>query len=265
MGVHVLNILFEHRFWLQILGDHSRFIYNSLSPNEIDKISKANYFIEKFDALLYQARKDLTPKETETLTMAAYKSTHDLRNFKLKIISEQLTGEIVISQSPTFINHMVNELEEYLFILNQVMNNIPPNVCSLNYHMLWLPDGSGHAASISSTLDFTEKSFINEARSFSKTFDDLYLKAIEFSGFTKTGLDSFPALDDLNFTAEKVMLNFKKYLEILLYKISNKKTLGTLVPLVLDHMNREECYYLTKLATVSETKSPNCDPTKPRI
>ena len=140
----ILNILFEHRFWLQILGDHSRFIYNSLSPTEIDKISKANYFIGKFDNLLYQARKDLTPNETEALTKAAYKSTHDLRSFKLKIISEQLTGEIAISQPPTFINHMVNELDEYLFILNQVINNIPQNVCALNYHMLWLSDGSRH-------------------------------------------------------------------------------------------------------------------------
>lgn len=61
------------------------------------------------------------------------------------------------------------------------------------------------------------------------------------------------------------MLDFKKFLEILLYKRSDKRTLGIIAPLVLDHMNREECYYLTKLATVSETKSPICDPTKPRI
>ncbi|MBU3177540.1 DUF2935 domain-containing protein [Clostridium estertheticum] len=88
-----------------MLGDHSRFIYNSLSPNEIDKISKAKYFIEKFDDLLYQARKDLTPNETEDLTMSAYKSAEDLRGFKLKIISEQLIGEIKISQPPTFINY----------------------------------------------------------------------------------------------------------------------------------------------------------------
>ncbi|WP_369525268.1 hypothetical protein [Clostridium estertheticum] len=36
------------------------------------------------------------------------------------------------------------------------------------------------------------------------------------------------------------MINFKKHLEVLFCKISDKKTLCTLVPLVLDHMNREE-------------------------
>lgn len=31
-----------------------------------------------------------------------------------------------------------------------------------------------------------------------------------------------------------------------------------------DHMFREECYYLTKLAMVAGTKNPTCDSTKPR-
>ena len=69
----------------------------------------------------------------------------------------------------------------------------------------------------------------------------------------------------LNLTAERGMLDFKKYLEILFDKITSKKALGTLEPLILDHMNREEYYYLTKLATVSETKDPDCDPTRPRV
>ena len=35
------NALFENRFWLQIMGDHSRFIYYSLAPNETAHIHKA--------------------------------------------------------------------------------------------------------------------------------------------------------------------------------------------------------------------------------
>lgn len=260
-----MNILFEHRFWLQILGDHSRFIYSSLAPSEIDKISKSNNFIDKFDDLLYEARKDLSTIEIDSLTMLVYKEAQNLRQFKLQIITEQLIGKIEIALPPTFINHMVNELEEYLFILSQAIESKQKKACSLHYHLLWLSDGIGHAASISSNLDLTEKLLIKEAKHFSKTFEDLYLKAIEFSGYTRTGLSNFPALDDLDFTAEREMLDFKKYLELLLSKVSDKKTLGTIAPLVLDHMNREECYYLTKLSAVSKTKVPDCDPTKPRV
>jgi hypothetical protein len=41
--------------------------------------------------------------------------------------------------------------------------------------------------------------------------------------------------------------------------------LGTLSPLMADHMSREECYYLMKLSEVTDVKDPNCYPTKPRV
>ena len=260
-----MNILFEHRFWLQILGDHSRFIHDSLAPSETDKIAKATSFIDIFDNLLYEARKDLSAMETHNLTMLAYEATKDLREFKLQIIAEHLIGEIQILLPPSFINHMVNELEEYLMVLNNVLHNNPKEACALHHHLLWLPDGFGHATAISSNLDLTEKLLINEARCFTGIFEDLYLRAIEYSEYTRTGLCNFPALEQLNSTVEKKMLDFKRYLEELLCKVSSNKTLGTIQPLLLDHMNREECYYLTKLATVSVTKIPDCDPTKPRV
>jgi hypothetical protein len=37
--------LFEHRFWLQVLGDHSRFILYALSPKESSEIQTAEQFI----------------------------------------------------------------------------------------------------------------------------------------------------------------------------------------------------------------------------
>ena len=43
---------------------------------------------------------------------------------------------------------------------------------------------------------------------------------------------------------------------------NSKSLLGTLSPLTVDHMNREECYYLSKLSQVSVVKRPNCDPAK---
>ena len=48
--------LFEHRFWLQILGDHARFIYNALAPVELKDIAIAHSFINQYDQLLGQAR-----------------------------------------------------------------------------------------------------------------------------------------------------------------------------------------------------------------
>lgn len=160
---------------------------------------------------------------------------------------------------------MVNEVNEYIFILTELMrNNIPP-IRDIHLHLLWLPDGSGHASNIASSLDVTEKELIKKSKQYSKEFDNLYLRTIEYNGYTRTGICHFPALDSLNNNADKTMNCFKEFLNELKKGIIEKKILGTLVPLIPDHMFREECYYLTKLSMVSNIKKPECDPTKPRV
>lgn len=41
--------------------------------------------------------------------------------------------------------------------------------------------------------------------------------------------------------------------------------LGTFSALMADHMMREECYYLMKIAESTNTQEPACDPAKPRL
>ena len=45
------SAMFEHRFWLQIMGDHARFILQALAPAETANIAKAEYFQHAFDRL----------------------------------------------------------------------------------------------------------------------------------------------------------------------------------------------------------------------
>lgn len=258
-------ILFEHHFWLQILGDHSRFILNSLSPKETLFINEANKFIFIFDSLLEKSKKPLSSEELSSLNYEAYSASIKIRNFKLTILNKHIEGKINISLHPTFINHMLNELDEYIFILNElIMGNIPTRR-DISLHLLWLLDGSGHASAISSNLDETEKNLIKESMQYSKVFADLYLKTIEFNGYTRTGICEFPALKKLNMNADQTMSCFKEFLDKLEKNILEKKVLSTLSPLIPDHMHREECYYLTKLSMIAGTKDPECNPTKPRI
>lgn len=41
--------------------------------------------------------------------------------------------------------------------------------------------------------------------------------------------------------------------------------LGTFVPLMANHMFREECYYLSKVAESAGIEKPDCKPAKPRL
>lgn len=266
MNIHLQeNILFEHRFWLQILGDHARFIFESLAPSEHEEIERAKYFIGTFDNLLDYARNNLSSEEIYTLIHQASNQTGKLRDFKLHLLERHLIGKISINLSPTFINHMVNELEEYERILQAYLSGNLPPANLMDIHLLWLSDAVGHAATITSLLDMVEADEIQKSEKFTKQFEHYYLKAIELAGYLRTNVHHFPALNRFHHQAEMEMKLFQSFLHELEEMRMKDELLGVLTPLMADHMSREECYYLMKLSEVSEVKAPDCYPTRPRI
>lgn len=265
IDIYEKKALFEHRFWLQILGDHGRFILNALSAEEIQDTKRAEWFINVFDRLLVEAHKDLSGISLMQVTREAYHHAIQLRAFKLHLLRRHLMGKVKIQISPTFLNHMLNELEEYVNVLCLLLSVQVPIFHPIHHHILWLSDAVGHAAGIIADLDEIEKDLIEKSTEFKKNFEALYEKAIEVSGYMRTNLYDFPALSRFNHQAEITMTPFKEFLEDLAeLKLSNQ-ILGTLLPLMADHMSREECYYLLKLSESSDTEVICCDPAKPRI
>jgi hypothetical protein len=259
------DIIFEHRFWLQILGDHGRFILNELSPTEIEEIQGAKHFIDVFDKLLEISRQQLSDSEVIKLTNDAYHYAQELRTFKLNLLRQHLAEKIKIGLPPTFINHMLNELEEYLRVIEVFKERKPYCMHAVHHHLLWLIDASGHATAIINGLDDVEKRLKLKAKDFEMNFEDLYLKAIEMAGYLRTNLSKFPALSRFNVESKLQIGMFMEYLKEIEELRLSKKALGTLMPLILDHMFREECYYLIKLSMVTDLARPDCDPTKPRL
>jgi hypothetical protein len=258
--------LFEHRFWLQIMGDHSRFIFFSLAPTESEYILTAQEFIILFDQLLEQSHKLMSDPELVELNRKAYEATYRLREFKLELLSMSLTSDLKSHLPPSFYNDMLNELEEYLFILNSLINRQVVILHPLHYHMLWLTDAVGHAASISAELDFVEKDLIDRACRYEMQFQDLNTKSLLMNGYLRTQLGSFPSMDRLNEQAGIAITNFMEFLDNIRDQRMDGRVLGTLMPLMADHMSREECYYLWKLSETTKTiRKPDCDPSRPRI
>lgn len=265
-GNYFDTALTENRFWLQIMGDHSRFIFFSLAPNEVEYLQRAQDFIISYDELLDQAKNATNTKELELVTGQAYELTLQLRAFKLLLLSQTLSSDIKIHLTSTFINDMLNELEEYLTIISLLQSKESVLFHPIHYHLIWLADAVGHAASVASTLDPVEKDKINKSNNYESQFMDLLFKATMMNGYLRTELNSFPSLDRLNKQVETIILSFKDFLiEIRDQRISGQ-ILGTLFPLMADHMAREECYYIWKLSqTAGLTKRPDCDPASPRI
>ncbi|GGD00580.1 hypothetical protein GCM10007216_34170 [Thalassobacillus devorans] len=256
---------FEHAFWLQILGDHARFIRDSLYPSEKEDIEIAKAFIEIFDDMAVKSR-DLSKSQAQEFTRRAGEHVRSFRQYKLSIIRRLLEGEIEIHLPPTFINHMVNELEEYLLVIGYLgKGEVPPVFHELHHHMLWLLDASGHAGAINDSMDATEQHIKKQSDTFRQTFNDLYLKSVEMTGYLRANLESFPALSRFNNETKIEMKLFQTFLKELEEMELSEQVLGTFTALMADHMFREECYYLFKVAESTAAEYPSCDPTKPRV
>lgn len=253
---------FEHRFWLQILGDHSRFIHEALAPVQKEEIEKAQHFILVFDTLLGYAN----TAEITQLSAEAEREVQGLKEFKLELIRKHLIGKIKIHLTPTFLNHMVNELEEYERILQHLKaGQVPPVYHEVHHHLVWLLDAAGHSDAIYTNLDNTEKSLREKSEIFTKHFEAFYLKAVELAGYLRTSLSTFPALTKMNSDTQLEIKLFQSFLQEIEELRLSHQALGTFAPLMADHMYREECYYLTKLSESANLDMPNCDPAKPRL
>ncbi|MFC4617527.1 DUF2935 domain-containing protein [Camelliibacillus cellulosilyticus] len=257
---------FEHRFWLQVLGDHARFIYLALIVSETALIERAKQYIYEFDNLLAEARKPLSTNAFQQLSKQANQAAQSIRAYKLEIIRGQLENNVQIHFTPVFINHMVNEVEEYIRLLPYLeRGETPPLMHEIHHHLLWLQDAYGHSHALESNLAVTENPLIEKTETFTEEFKEFYLKADDMAGLLRSGLHEFPALARFNTEVELKMAIFKDFLRELEELEIRNEVLDMISPLMPDHMAREECYYLIKLAESRGKQLPGCDPTKPRV
>jgi hypothetical protein len=255
----------ELRFWLQIMGDHARFIKNSLNPDQNNLVMIAGNFIELFDRLLEKAQQVSSVKEQ--LLTETTQTTLSLRDFKRELLAERLKNTAVTSLSPVFYNHMLNELEDFLRTLTDIQAGRQNTDGILGQHLLWSLDAAGHAASIGSDLDKAEYRLVELSQKFEQHFDQFYIKAVELTGYFRSCPPSAVlALEAYNFAMTKQMKEFMAFLEELKQGVIQQKILGRLLPLMPDHMYREECYYLFKIAESQPGLTvTDCDPARPRL
>ncbi|CAH6418710.1 Domain of unknown function (DUF2935)-containing protein [uncultured virus] len=254
---------YHHKFWLQILGDHCRMIKGRLHADEKELLETADKGIESADQALALARDQNGSFEVKV----AREVLDYVVSFKKVILSHILENSVKITLPPTFINHMLNEAERYEeLIAAEEKNEEVPRLHVLDQHKLWLKDGEGHAQAIKDELDPVEALHKKTFCKSKKEFCDLYAKTEEFIGYLRTGTSDFPALRLLNRDAELKTQLFVNMLK----EVQELKDQGAILtitdPLVLDHMLREEAYYLEGIADSLETEvvDPVYDPLAPR-
>ncbi|WP_276208293.1 DUF2935 domain-containing protein [Gracilibacillus sp. YIM 98692] len=251
---------FEHCFWLQVMKDHATFIRDSLYPSEEEDIRTAKEFVHIFDSLLNELN-SLSKDKVISFTKQTNQTVDKFKKFKLSIIKRHLTGNIKIHLPPTFINHMVNELEEYQLVMSYLIEGkVPPIFHELHHHIVWLADASGHAGAINDELDKVEQRLKKKSHHFAKHFDQFFIKAVELTGYLRANISSFPALNRFNNDVEVEIKLFQTFLHEIEEMELSDTILSTFSAQMADHMYREECYYLMKVAESSGAPLPDCDP-----
>lgn len=261
------NFRFELRFWLQIMGDHARFIKASLMPGDNNLVMITKDFIQLFDKMLAKVRPGSEMAPEGDLVGEITAGVISFREFKRELLSYRLRNLPVTSLTPTFYNHMLNELEQFLAVLATGPSEGAAKENILGEHLLWSLDVAGHATALAGGLDKAEYRLRAEAELFLSRFDELYLKVVELAGYYRSNPPTVqPVLEAFNLEMVKAMQDFMGYLEELKEEILKGRVLSGLSPLVPDHMYREECYYLHKVAR-SQTgiPQPECDPGRPRV
>lgn len=247
----------ELNFWSGIMRDHGEFQLLSLSSREPQFIMSSQNFKNLFQNIELESEKLIKEPNDEKLNELikhAMSVLTEFINYKKVLLKKLLECSIELKLTPTFVNHMINEAMEFNRTFT-TMNKIPSiNVPLENVflHTIWLPDAAGHAASIIADLDSTETSLIKEAKEFEKTFNNLFIKANELEKMLPRANFDSKALEYLNEEVVEHISNFILYLEKVKQLRESCKALGTLKPLIPDHMIREEKHYIFKIASLYE-------------
>ena len=241
-------------FWTDILSDHAMFQVNALSYKEAKFIAEA----ERFHYFFKNSNESI--RHGQNIDMHVLESnTSNFINFKKKIIVSLLNHSILINFSPSFINHMINEANEFLGLFHPLpqSENVessfgaslesplkPPSL----YTKIWLADASGHASTMASFLDLSETFLIQQAEYFKFTFDNLVKKASEINMTgenLKTDINTDLLKEETIGTLEEFIKFCEKTGELL-----DKKTImgiGTFSSAVTNHFIKEHRYFINKI------------------
>ncbi|MEX2104096.1 MAG: DUF2935 domain-containing protein [Bacilli bacterium] len=251
---------YEHDFWLHVLRDHSVFIGENLAATEARLLThNANfmYMIECLIMKLQEIRKrSWSVEPAYSFNCEALNVATHFRNFNQHILDLSLVCKVKIQMTPTFLEHMTREAEEYISVIQLLQTGCPvlPATLTLHQHLLWLPDASGHAAIIRSKVDPTEQEIIDQTSMFKMDFEALYKRALELSTMLNTNPRYIPSLDRLNEMSTEQINMFIHFLEDLELMAKECAILGSVSPLMADHMARESKYYIDKIWAASRAE-----------
>lgn len=226
-------------FWFRILHDHTVFIEEALDEAETELRNRILTIRQEIEQLMTNPIERINRQGKQP---RVHKTAISFLDFKRHLLKGKLDNNIAIALPPTFINHMINEIVEFLYYIDDYMNGRQYKV-TLDVHKLWLVDTEGHLATIIAHLDPVEKHLKTKLKENKKHIHHVWCMVEEFIGYLRA-VDDFTQLQRVSdLSREQVIVYLNLITEV--NELYNAGLLcSTLTPLMLDHMYREQKWYL---------------------
>ena len=258
-------------FWTDILSDHAMFQANALSYKEAKFIAEA----ERFHYLFKSSNESIQQGQNVDMHILE-NNTSRFIDFKKKIIINLLNHNILINFSPSFVNHMVNEANEFLGLFHapsrpqKTEPSLNSSITSVSgpsaghspasyplYIKIWLADASGHASALASFLDLAETPSIQQGEYFKFAFDNLGKKASEISMIAENLKEdvSVELLKNVELLKEETINTLEEFIKYCekTGELLDKKTImgiGTFSSIVTNHFIKEHRYFIDKVTRI---------------
>lgn len=282
----VAEALRENWFWSSIFRDHAGFIHDNLAPDQEQLTRWAQGFRTHFEQIHSEAAQAaqaagiigpagsyaLAGRPTEQplaglegnelfrleqlsqrLSNSLLQQLNGLKSFKEDLLQRKLDCKVKLGLPPTLLAHMLVEAEEAQRVMGRVraLAPLPPALQALHHHLVWLPDASGHAAILHGQMDGVEQKLRIVTEDFREIFSGLHIKALELYSMLRIAPRMVGALRRLNQDSLAQIGLFRAFLTELREHLEGCEVLvGSLMPLMADHMLREELYYTEKIMAI---------------
>jgi hypothetical protein len=251
---HELTPLQEHRFWVEVLEDHARFVRDHLSPEETEWAEWAERYIEMFWKLRGTLSKMKENAAVDSPSMKAvareiHSVAYGYYRFEGQLQHLKLNGRLNIGLTAEYFSGTLNENQEYLRLLNNYMQGKTPKALPLADLMgMWLEDQVEHASILKRVLMEMNSSWVEEARILHQSLSTCTAENYKIQSYLRFTPPSFPGqLSHARGTADSIVRLYQLVSNTLDSR-QLQPSMSRITVRLLEHYLPETRYFLIKLS-----------------
>lgn len=254
MNNNLIPVWDEHLFWLEVLQDHAYFVRDHLSVSEAEYVHTSQQYIYLFGELI--SLLNLIPRKgyyNDELMISfakrAWPVVKGYFEFEGNLQALRIDNKVNLNLSPTYLNGTLAENEEYLRILNFLVQGKEPVPLPLADLMdLWLEDQLGHVLLFEDLLDPIELIATKQAEAYINRYQAFIVQNRHLKGYLRFKEPNFARQREFANDVGKTTIEMSKFIYSMVIKYKENKLLNKTTLRFLEHHFPETCYFIKKLS-----------------